>query len=173
MRVCGVPADAVVERSIVGLNPGKAYAAKAWPEAFFVEIAGGLVKLGRKVAIMWGPGEEEAGRRILTRAGEGVHMIPPTELVDMPGVMAHLSLLVTIDSGLKHLAVCTGVPTLTLFGPTSPAEWHMGTNRDRYLWRGYSCSPCRRLDCPFGAPCMADIGPDEVLAEAEGMLTKG
>ena len=173
LRGCGLPADAVAERSIVGLNPGRAYAAKAWPEAFFVELASGLVKLGRKVAVMWGPGEEEAGRRILESSGEGVHMILCTELIDMPGVMAHLSLLVTIDSGLKHMAVCAGVPTLTLFGPTSPAEWHMGTDRDRYLWRGYSCSPCRRIDCPFGAPCMADISPGEVLAEVERMLTKG
>lgn len=173
LRGCGLPEDAVAGRCIVGLNPGKAYPAKAWPEAYFVELAGGLVKLGRKVAIMWGPGEETAAGRVLEGAGEGVHMIPRTGLVDVPGVMAHLSLLVTIDSGLKHLAVCIGVPTLTLFGSTSPAEWHMGTRRDRYLWRGYSCSPCRRLDCPFGAPCMADIGPGEVLAEVERMLAKG
>jgi hypothetical protein len=44
----------------------------------------------------------------------------------------------------------------------------MGTARDRVLWRGLSCSPCRRHVCPFAAPCM-DISPFDVLAEAKAI----
>ena len=53
-------------------------------------------------------------------------------------------------------------PTVTVFGSTDPREWHMGSGRDVALWKGLSCSPCRRLDCPMGVPCM-DVGVREVL----------
>ena len=82
----------------------------------------------------------------------------------MPGFVSHMAQIVTIDSGLKHLAVAVGVPTVTLFGPTHPEEWHMGGERDRYLYENLSCSPCRLLVCPFGDhPCMTRIAPDTVL----------
>ncbi len=80
--------------------------------------------------------------------------------------------LVTIDSGLKHLAVCTGTPTVTLFGATDPREWHLGTERDRVLWKAFSCSPCRRLQCPFGAPCM-EFSVAEVLEALESVGRSG
>jgi ADP-heptose:LPS heptosyltransferase len=91
-------------------------------------------------------------------------MSPRFALAELPAALANLGGLVTIDSGLKHLAVCARVPTVTVFGATDPREWHMGTLRDRALWRGLSCSPCRRLECPFGAPCM-DIAVADVERE--------
>jgi ADP-heptose:LPS heptosyltransferase len=89
-------------------------------------------------------------------------MAPSFDLETLAGALRSLGSLITIDSGLKHLAVCMRVPTLSLFGATDPSEWHMGTEFDDYLWRGLSCSPCRRRTCPFGAPCM-DIKTDEVI----------
>jgi heptosyltransferase-2 len=69
---------------------------------------------------------------------------------------------VTIDSGLKHLAVATGVPTVTLFGPTDPREWHMGGGLDRFLYPAEPCSPCRLKECPYDVPCMTKIAPQAV-----------
>jgi ADP-heptose:LPS heptosyltransferase len=160
----GIPRGDVAAASVAALNPGKIYQSKAWPEDHFVRLARRLSERGRSVAVLWGPGEREAAGRIADRAGEGVWLGPSATLEALPGVLKHLAYVVTIDSGLKHLAVCAGVPTVTIFGSTSPREWHIGTARDGYVWKGYSCSPCRRLDCPIGAPCMGDVGPDEVRA---------
>jgi len=161
----GVPADAAAARKVVGLNPGRVYQSKAWPEAHFVRLARELAGRDRPVVLLWGPGERDAADRIANQAGAGVWVGPEVALEALPCVLKNLGFLVTIDSGLKHLGVCTGVPTVTIFGSTSPREWHIGTDRDGYIWRGYSCSPCRRLDCPMGAPCMGDVTPEDVLAE--------
>jgi heptosyltransferase-1 len=161
----GVPADAVAARTVVGLNPGRVYESKAWPQAHFVRLARELAGRGQPVVLLWGPGEREAADRIANQAGDGVWLGPEVALEALPCVLKNLGFLVTIDSGLKHLAVCTGVSTVTIFGSTSPREWHIGTDRDGYIWKGYSCSPCRRLDCPMGAPCMGDVTPEDVLAE--------
>jgi ADP-heptose:LPS heptosyltransferase len=151
----GVPAEALGGRSVIGLNPGRPVASKSWPESRFIELAKGLRDEGRSVTVFWGPGEEEQAARIAVASG--AVCAPAFPLVEMSGALSWCAALVTIDSGLKHLAVCTRTPTLTLFGSTDPREWHMGGDRDIALWRGLSCSPCRRLECPFGVPPCMDI----------------
>jgi ADP-heptose:LPS heptosyltransferase len=159
---------------LVGLNPGKPYPAKAWPEKYFVDLAQELSARGHRVVILWGPGEREAAEKMRAQAGSGTGLSPEVTLAEMPGFIKQFDLIVSIDSGLKHVAVCARVPTVTIFGSTSPKEWHMGTARDRILWKGYSCSPCRRPDCPFGAPCMSSIRPGDVLDEIDrsGLLDR-
>ncbi len=163
LLAAGVDADTLQAGRVVGLNPGRPVASKAWPVPRFAALARSIVREGGQAVVMWGPGEEEAARRVVAEAGTGAVLSPPLSLGELPGALVNLAALVTIDSGLKHLAVCTRVPTVTVFGSTDPREWHMGGSRDEFLWRGLSCSPCRRDVCPFGAPCM-DIAESDVHA---------
>jgi ADP-heptose:LPS heptosyltransferase len=154
---------------LVGLNPGRPSGTKRWPEDRFAELARVLRERGFAVSILWGPGEEGVAREVARLSGDAATLAPPFALDELPAALGHLTALVTIESGLKHLAVCSRVPTVTVFGSTDPREWHMGTARDRVLWRGLSCSPCRRTACPFGTPCM-DVSTAEVLDRLDGLL---
>ncbi len=165
----GVGARDIETRALVGLNPGRPVAVKSWATNRFVELARRVAADGRRALVFWGPGEEEVARAIVRAAGGAAVLAPASRLADAPGLLEACAALVTIDSGLKHLAVCVRVPTVTVFGATDPREWHMGGNADAFLWRGLSCSPCRRLACPFGAPCM-DISVDAVWAAARAVL---
>lgn len=151
----------------IGINPGNPYQAKAWPDDRFVRLAAELAAGGTPVIVLWGPGEREKAERICERAGAGVILSPELPLDRLPAFLKNLSLVMTIDSGLKHLAVAVRVPTVTVFGPTSRTEWHMGGERDRAVSLDYSCSPCRLLSCPFGAPCMTGISVERVRAEID------
>lgn len=155
----------------VGINPGKPYPAKAWPVDSFAGLARRLVSAGRRVVVLWGPGEREQAEWIRDRAGTGVLLAPELPLHLLAGFLKRLSLVMTIDSGLKHLAVSVRVPTVTLFGPTSRTEWHMGTAGDRAVSLDLSCSPCRLLECPFGSPCMTDIPVERVYAAVDSLLS--
>lgn len=169
----GIPENAIATGAVVGINPGRNYQAKAWPEGSFVEVSRALADRGRSVVVLWGPGEKEAAARIASEAGADVWLGPAAKLAELPGLVKNLAFVITIDSGLKHVTVCARVPTVTIFGSTSPREWHIGTARDGYVWKGYSCSPCRRLECPMGAPCMGDVSPDDVLAEVRRLGLDG
>jgi ADP-heptose:LPS heptosyltransferase len=163
----GVGLAALDSRSVVGLNPGRAVATKYWAPSHWVTLAHSLRREGRDVMIFWGPGEESEAKMI-AHESDAVYA-PALTLVEMCAALRFCSALVTIDSGLKHLAVCARTPTVTVFGSTDPREWHMGSNRDIALWKGLSCSPCRRLDCPMGVPCM-NIAAGEVLDALDRVL---
>lgn len=152
LRAAGLSEAALAQRSIVGLNPGRAVATKYWAPSRFVDLARGLRRGGQDVIVFWGPGEEAQAEEIARESG--ALRAPALSLVEMCAALSFCSALVTIDSGLKHLAVCARTPTVTVFGSTDPREWHMGGDRDIALWKGLSCAPCRRLDCPMGVPCM-------------------
>jgi ADP-heptose:LPS heptosyltransferase len=160
LAAAGIPATA----DIVGINPGNPYPAKEWPVESFVDLARLLLNEGKTVAILWGPGERPRAVDIAEAAGPEVYVAPEMALHEVPGFLRQLAAVVTIDSGMKHIAVASGVPTVTLFGPTSPHEWHMGGDRDRYVYAELSCSPCRLLHCPFdGTPCMSRLTPGEIM----------
>ncbi len=157
----GVDAAVIDGGRLVGLNPGRPVASKFWAPGRFADLARAIAGDGGQALVMWGPGEEALAQSIASQSGAVVS--PSFALRDVTGALANLAALVSIDSGLKHLAVCARVPTVTVFGSTDPREWHMGGARDAYLWKGLSCSPCRRLSCPYGAPCM-DLAVDDVMA---------
>lgn len=165
----GVSTREVEAGAVVGLNPGRPIAVKAWAPQRFVELARRIERAGGRALVFWGPGEEETARAIVAEAGNAAVLAPATPLAGMPALLSACRALVTIDSGLKHLAVCTRVPTVTVFGATDPREWHMGSPADAVLWRGLSCSPCRRLDCPFGSPCM-DVSVDDVWSALHSIV---
>ncbi len=173
LQGAGISAGEITRGLAVGLNPGKPYPAKAWPEDNFARLARELRERGKRVVILWGPGERETAERVQNLAGGAATVSPAVTLPELPGFLKNFGWIVTIDSGLKHLAVCARVPTVTLFGSTSPEEWHMGTKRDSYIWRGFSCSPCRRRECPFGAPCMSTILVEDVLREIDRIESTG
>jgi ADP-heptose:LPS heptosyltransferase len=161
----GVVGESIESGDVIGLNPAKSHPAREWKESAFIEVAMRLVAAGKRVVVLWGPGERERAERIVAASGDGVYLSPERRLDEVPGMLKNVSLLVTINSGLEHLAVAIGVATVSLYGPTHPLEWHLGGERDRVVFAGLSCSPCRLLECPFGSPCMTRLTPDDVLRE--------
>jgi len=166
----GISGRDVDAGAVIGLNPGRFAPVKSWAKTRFAELARRIGADGRRAVVFWGPGEEDVARAIVQESGSAAVLAPATPLRGMPALVATCAALVTIDSGLKHLAVCTRVPTVTVFGATDPREWHMGGARDAVLWRRLSCSPCRRLACPFGAPCM-DVSVDDVWDATRAVLS--
>lgn len=113
----------------VVLNPGANNPAKRWPAERFGAIARMCSeKYGVKVLVNGGPGEVEVVEAVVKsgRAGEGesgrVGVVGLTGLGMTMGalkaVVRGAGLMVTNDTGPRHIAAAMGVPVITLFGPT-------------------------------------------------------
>ena len=73
-------------------------------------------------------------------------------------------LMITTDSGPRHLAAGLGTPTISLFGPTDPVwaeNYQPGAVKLRL---NLDCSPCAKRVCPLGHHrCMRNLPVDRVL----------
>lgn len=61
--------------------------------------------------------------RKLTELQSGIQFVK-LPLCDLPQFFANSSLYIGNDTGLKHIAIASGIKSLTLFGPEPPNEWH-------------------------------------------------
>jgi len=160
----------------VGITPGAAFgSAKRWmPERY--SAVGDLLarREGARVAILGARGERPladavaAGMRAPAR-----NLCGETTTAEMVGVLKHLGVLVTGDSGPMHVAAALGVPVVAVFGPTDWRETAPRGDRHRVVREPVHCSPCKLRECPIDHRCMTRISADRVLDEARALLTRG
>lgn len=161
---------------VVALNTGGAFGpAKNWPEQYFVEVARRLAdEDGASVLVLCGPSERESARRIVAMADRPRIV----SLADQPlslglskACLKRCSLLVTTDSGPRHLATAFGVPTVTLFGPTNIAWTRTYHPHALHLQHRVPCGPCQRPTCAEGHHrCMTELLPESVLVASRRLL---
>jgi len=167
-----VPAPARLLRPTVGLAPGSAYgSARRWDATRFGQVA---VALSRDfdVLILGGPNEQEQADVIeaaLRLAGVGNYRnLIGQSVSDMVATMAGMTLYVGHDSGATHIATALGVPTVVLYGSTSPSlayPWRHPASR--IVRHALPCAPCNRRTCPLQHhACMKQITVGNVLDAA-------
>jgi heptosyltransferase-2 len=110
-------------RPIVALSPGAVGAGKAWPAAHYAELAKALAMDGASVWILGGPSETSLAKKIIAVAGDHVRDLTGSDLRNAILALAAADVSVTNDSGLMHVAAAIGIPTVAIFGPTSPWHW--------------------------------------------------
>jgi heptosyltransferase II len=159
----------------IAIFPGASIAERRWGAARFREVAARVARLGHGVVVVGGGDDAAEGDAIVAGYG-GVNLAGRTSLAETAAVIQRASLLLSGDSGVLHIAVGLGVPTVSLFGPGIEAKWGPRGEGHLVLNRGLSCSPCTRFGttppCPIGARCMADIVVDEVLAGITSILQR-
>ncbi|HEX2501123.1 MAG TPA: glycosyltransferase family 9 protein [Methylomirabilota bacterium] len=105
---------------LVLLNPGSGGDHKRWAVEAFRRLGEEVaVRLGARVGISWGPGEEPLARAIAHGMRTGALVPPYTTIAEMIALFRRASLVVGGDTGPVHVAAVLGVPTIGLYGPTS------------------------------------------------------
>jgi heptosyltransferase-3 len=116
------------------IHPGSGGRAKCWPLRCFLELGRCLRAKDLGVCFIVGPVE---GERWATDELEAVRsefpLIASPEPDELVGLLAAAGALISNDSGPAHLAALLGTPTVTIFGPTSPAVWRPVGPAARYL----------------------------------------
>ena len=153
----------------IGVNPGAFYgAAKRWrPERF--AAAADLVarRTGASVAIVGGAAERPLGEAIAgqLRAPSRV-LCGETTLGELVGLLKHLRVLLTNDSGPMHLAAALGTPLVAVFGSTDWTETSPVSDRARVVREETACAPCLLRECPIDHRCMTRVGVLRVASAA-------
>ncbi|MBS0198631.1 MAG: glycosyltransferase family 9 protein [Planctomycetes bacterium] len=101
------------------LNPGGNDPAKRWPADRFADLARWLrERWGVKILVNGSPAEMELAGNIVGACGGVSLPALGITLGALKGVVRGASVVVTNDTGPRHLAAAFGVPLVSLFGPT-------------------------------------------------------
>ena len=100
--------------------PGAGQPEKILSAAVLADTARFLVSSGMDVVVAWGPSERNRASEIAKLGGGGVHLAPPTNLIELTALLGSAAVVVGGDTGPVHLAASLGVPTLAVFLTTDP-----------------------------------------------------
>ncbi|HJZ60975.1 MAG TPA: glycosyltransferase family 9 protein [Miltoncostaeaceae bacterium] len=171
----GIPADErdldiVVPEVEVGedpptvLHPGAADPARRWPARRWAAVARAEECSGRRVVLTAGPGERELAVRIAFDAGlEPRSAVRSGMTLDaLAAQIAAAGRVASADTGVAHLAVALGRPSVVVFGPGDPGRWGPPPDRPGHL---LVQSPGHR-EHAFDVPVDAVVGALAALAAA-------
>lgn len=105
------------------LNPGGNNPAKRWPADRFAALTRHLADRGLRVFLNGSPGEADLVDDIAQRAGVKSSVnLPKLQITigALKGITRASKLMVTNDTGPRHIAAAFDVPLVSLFGPTDP-----------------------------------------------------
>ena len=150
-----------------------------WDPERFAAVADALIE-GRDAAILINAAPAE--RQIAADVAAAMCHAPALNFAKrtntiglLKALMERCRLLITNDTGARHIAAALGIGVVTLFGSTDPTWAQIDYRLERIVRVDFPCSPCQQPVCPHPAgpayhQCMAAITPERVLAEAETLL---
>ncbi len=143
---------------------GTTWATKTWTVLRWRELAETAATAGLRTRV-FALGEEETRRaEAIARDLPSVEIVPPAPIEQLAPVLAGAAGVVSVDTGLGHLAAALGVPTIGLYGPTDARLTGLYGPRVLELKSFRPCAPCERSHCKIaphtveGPPCMVDHG---------------
>ena len=149
-------------------QPKKEWPLRHWAELYRLASAKGL-RVAFTTAI---------GAREQQLMADLKRLVPDASVLPaIPGLPLFLAVLnraevfISGDTGPLHFAAGLGVPTLSLFGPSSAVQWAPIGPRHQFL-AGPACS-CdgNWADCRNASHCLAAITPAEVFERLQQILT--
>lgn len=156
----------------VVVHPGAASGSRCWPPDRWAAVAAALARDGHRVVVTGSPGE--SARCAVVAAAPGVEdWCGRVDLAGLGRLVGTARLLLSGDTGVAHVATAFGTPSVTLFGPVSPALWGPRIDRHlhRVLWRGDPATP--RPGDPHAEALderLASVVVTDVLAASRDLL---
>jgi heptosyltransferase III len=143
---------------------------REWPEERWLGLAHQLASSESVFVITGGPGDQNRSMhlsQLLNREGLRAQVFEgSSDLRDLAALLADSSLVVSVNTGVMHLAALTGARTVSLNGPTSPLRW--GPLGRRVVSINAECPGCGYLNFGFEfrgqrRDCMLQISVKQVL----------
>lgn len=127
---------------------------RLWPVGHASRAARELAtKHGIQVVVHCGPSDRERANAVAFGAAHpmvrsmGTYEHLPIGL--SKGVIEHADVVVSTDSGPRHMAVALNRPVVSLFGPTSPKTTQTYNSPETILQLSMDCRPCGQVKCPL------------------------
>lgn len=162
---------------IVILVPGGAFGpSKCWPNDRFAQTADWLIH-NYNATIVISVAPEATERRIAKEICKlSRHRLinladRPVPLGQLKALFSIADVVITNDTGPRHIAIATGRKVVTLFGPNDPAWTETKYENEIQIVGNVPCAPCTRPTCNRSRHlCMEAITVEMVCGAAKELI---
>jgi heptosyltransferase III len=153
---------------------------KEWPLDSWRQLATRLVGRGYSIVLTGAPADAERTERVARSFGGSAGQVESVagrySLSELAGLLRRASCVVSVNTGVMHLAAASGAPTVALNGPTSEARWGPVGERTRSV--NADLPGCGYLNLGFEydrgrTDCMRAISVDRVAETVFDLLGDG
>jgi heptosyltransferase III len=180
------------------LHPLPQWTYKRWTLEGWIELGQYLKDAGFKLVLTGGPAQEEMDyvANIASQLPEGaINLAGQVSIAELTHIIASAKLFIGPDTGTTHVAAATGIPVITLFGPSNPVKWapwpsayHHKKNpfedkgsqhiNNVFLVQGEgACVPCHQEGCDrhreSASHCLDQLSPERIKRAIQQLLGNG
>lgn len=161
-----------------GASWGRKSCLKHWPTQEFARVADKLAQdYGAKIVIFSSEKERRDAEGVVNYMHlPAINLAGKTNLRQLMALIQRCNLLVANDGGALHIAVASGVKTVSLFGPVDERVYgpYPQSREHIVVKKDLSCRPCYRRfrvpECKYQRRCLTAISAEEVFREAERQI---
>ena len=134
-------------KSKIIIHPGTGSPRKRWPVENFVQVATIIrgMNFGEVIFVV-GPAEPGLAPFIRDRSKGSFRVHEVYDLSYLMALVQQATCFVGNDSGVAHLAAFMGIPTVAIFGPSSPKRWSPVGRATKVLRGAPDCASCFETD---------------------------
>ena len=158
----------------VVVHIGAFYGCREWPVERFAAVARALAAAGERVVVTGSAKERDRALATAELAGLPADAVLAgrTDLAELAALVAGARLVVSVDTGVPHLASAYAVPSVVIFGPGLVSEWGPPEQGPHVVLTHAEL----RVGDTFGSvpdPALMAVTVEEVLAAATALLERG
>lgn len=164
-----------IQRGFVAFIVGAQYgSSKRWPDSHFSELADLITsRLQKRVYILPGGKAEES---IAEKVRQGTTNkddveVRDLDMRDLKVCLSRAALVVTNDTGPRHISVALNRPTVVLIGPMDERYTVYPAASSVTITKDVPCRPCNKKRCDGDHACMKGITPAQVFDKIREMLS--
>lgn len=162
---------------IVIIIPGGAFGpSKFWPAERFAQTADWLIdnyKATVIISVTSTPPEKRIAEEICAASRHKLFSLAetPLSLGELKALFSKVDLVISNDTGPRHIATASGRKVITLFGPNDPAWTDTGCDNEIQIVGNVPCAPCQKPVCKAVKHlCMQAITVEMVCDAAKKLL---
>ncbi len=154
------------EKQYITINPCSRWSYKEWDNRKWAELLDWVWKDFGLASVVIGSADERRRMDDLIRQcrARAVNLAGQTTLAELAAVLSQSRLHIGVDSAAPHIAAAVGVPTVTIYGPSSWFDWAPVGDSHRVVLPNMDCVPCHQKGCDGSgrSRCLEELTVEQV-----------
>jgi heptosyltransferase-3 len=161
-------------RPIVAVHPFSLWNYKEWGIKEFISLIDYIGRNYNYTVVITGSKEERNRAEVTVKRCKTAvfNLAGKTSIGTLPAVFEACNLFIGVDTAALHIAAAVGIPTIGIFGPSSPINWAPIGDQHTVVFKEMLCLPCRRKGCQDSetSRCLDELTFEEIKETVDGQL---